>query len=167
MFGDLLCALLSLCRHWLRGISAQRLPSPKTHILKKKQGVFMSNWKEVNKSKFVCVRACVCARACMFISSVQMGGRVALAAKWFTMLMSCYLRCCRNNILSFSQWESSLAGADYTAHTAKVVIYIFIQSSGKYKNAHACISGPINKQAELHLTHTASHLHTTIHSSIH
>lgn len=76
------------------------------------------------------------------------------------MLMSCYLRCCRNNILSFSQWESSLAGADYTAHTAKVVIYIFIQSSGKYKNAHACISGPINKQAELHRTHTQPHTYT-------
>lgn len=76
-----------------------------------------------------CMDLCVWQRAglyvCVFICSVQMGGRVALAAKWFSMLMSCYLWCCRNNILSFSQWESSLLGTDYTAHAAKVVIYIF------------------------------------------
>ena len=100
----------------------------------------------------VCELACVRVCVCVFISSVQMGGRVALAAKWFSMLMSCYLWRCRNNILSFSQWESSLLGTDYTAHTAKVVIYIFTQSSRKYINAHThghtYTDRPINKQAK-------------------
>lgn len=134
-----------LCRDWLRGLSGlvltKHLPSPKTHILTKKkgiEGVFMREGLKERTVVLVCARVCVWAGACVcvFISSVQMGGRVALAAKWFSMLMSCYLWCCRNNILSFSQWESSLLGTDYTAHTAKVVIYIFTQSSRKYIKAH-------------------------------
>lgn len=114
-----------------------------------------------------CTHTCELVRACVFISLAQMGGRVALAAKWFSMLMSCYLWCCRNNILSFSQWESSLLGTDYTVHTAKVVIYIFIQSSKKiHKCTYTSTDRPINKQAELHfntgsctLTHHHQHQH--------
>ncbi|TKS79884.1 T-cell acute lymphocytic leukemia protein 1 [Collichthys lucidus] len=35
------------------------------------------------------------------------------------------VECCKNNILSFSQWESSLLGTDYTAHTAKNDFFVF------------------------------------------
>ena len=110
---------------------------------------------------------CLCACACVFISSVQMGGRVPLAAKRFSMLMSCYLWRCRNNILSPSQWGSSLLGADYTAPSAKVVIYIFTLARRKHINAHrhiyTCLHTHIYacNQACIHTYgHTHGHTHT-------
>lgn len=73
---------------------AKHLPSPKTHILTKKGGgvgrrsVYEGLKREAMSGGLVlgrrdagCVHARASACACLFISSVQMGGRVALAAK--------------------------------------------------------------------------------------
>lgn len=79
---------------------AKHLPSPKKHTSSEKRGVgfgvrggrsvyeglkreAMSGGLVLGRPDAGCVhaRACACLRTRLFISSVQMGGRVALAAK--------------------------------------------------------------------------------------